>query len=102
EIGVLAKLRLILVLERERNLERMAGRRLVQRESGEVVQRTARQVVRVEQIKARAAAACRVERRQIIGHGLDGETRPRQKPEELRCLAVEALRDPRGPHQEFL
>ncbi len=72
EVGVLAELRLVLVLERQRYLEGVARCGLVQGERGQVVQRPARQVVGIEQVEARAAAARRVEGRQIVGHRLDG------------------------------
>src|SRR6478672_9346073 len=51
------KVRLVLVLERDRNLECVSGRGLVQRQRGQIVEWTMRQIVRVEEINARSAAA---------------------------------------------
>ena len=97
-----AELRLVRMLHRDRNLEGMSGRGLMQRERCQVVQRPARQIIGVEQIHARAAAARRVERRQVLRHRTDREAHPRQVAEELRRLAVEALGDPCGAHQQLL
>ena len=102
DIGELAEHRLILVLHGDRHLKGVPGRRLVQRERGEVVQRAAREVIGVEKVDARSPAARRVERREVLGHRLDGEARARQVAEELPRLAIEALGDPRRPHQELL
>ena len=99
QIGVLAKRRLMLVLERERNLKGVSRRGFVQRECGQIVQRAARKIIGIQQKESRAAAACRIERRQIVGNRLDGEARPRQKAEVLRRLAVELLGDPRSAHR---
>src|SRR5262249_60506251 len=44
------KLRLVLVLERDRNLECVSGRRLVQGQRGQIVERAMRQIVCVEEI----------------------------------------------------
>src|SRR5215510_9329297 len=46
------KVRLVLVLERDRNLERMSGRRLVQGQRGQIVERAMRQIVCVQEINA--------------------------------------------------
>src|SRR5437762_6389156 len=46
-----------LVLERNRNLECVSGRRLVQGQRGQIVERTMRQIVCVQEINARPAAA---------------------------------------------
>src|SRR5438105_3880726 len=47
------KVRLVLVLERDRNLERVSGRGLVQGQRGQIVEWTMRQIVRVQEINAR-------------------------------------------------
>src|SRR5262249_54151820 len=49
------KVRLVLVLERDRNLERVSGRGLVQCQRGQIVERAMRQVGRVQEINARTA-----------------------------------------------
>ena len=51
------KVRLVLVLERDRNLECVPRRGLVQRQRGQIVERAMRQIVGVQEINARTAAA---------------------------------------------
>src|SRR5262249_17084189 len=51
------KVRLVLVLERDRNLECVSGRGLVQGQRGEIVERAMRQIVCVQEINAGAATA---------------------------------------------
>ncbi len=99
QVRVLPEFRLILVLQGDRHLERMARRRLMQSQRREAIQGPRIQRIRIHQIYARAAASCCIERREIRGHGLDGETLARKIAEELRGLAVESLRDPGGAHQ---
>src|SRR5262245_2344301 len=54
------KFRLVLVLERDRNLERVSGRGLVQGQRGQIVEWALRQGVCVQQINARTATACSI------------------------------------------
>src|SRR6266536_3764322 len=51
------KVRLVLVLERDRNLECVSGRGLVQGQRGQIVERAMRQIVCVQEINARTATA---------------------------------------------
>src|SRR5581483_9263680 len=51
------KVRLVLVLERDRNLECVSRRGLVQGQRGQIVERTMRQIVCVQEINARTATA---------------------------------------------
>src|SRR5215469_3745223 len=52
-----AKVRLVLVLERDRNLKCVSGRGLVQRQRGQIVQRAMRQIVCVQEINTGTATA---------------------------------------------
>src|SRR5262249_12322529 len=51
------KVRLVLMLKRDRNLECVSRRGLVQRERGQIVKRTMRQIICVQKINARTATA---------------------------------------------
>src|SRR5436190_23362730 len=51
------KVRLVLVLERDWNLECVAGRGFVQGQRGQIVERAMRQIVCVQEINARTATA---------------------------------------------
>src|SRR6476619_6343757 len=52
-----SKFRLVLVLERDRNLECVSGRGLVQGQSSQIVERAMRQIVCIQEINARTATA---------------------------------------------
>src|SRR5215472_18750591 len=52
------KVRQVLVLERDRNLECVSGRGLVQGQRGQIVKRAMRQIECVQKINARTATAC--------------------------------------------
>src|SRR5262249_23219721 len=51
------KIRLVLVLERDRHLECVSGRGLVKGQRGQIVERTMRQIVCVQEINSRTASA---------------------------------------------
>src|SRR5258705_5915132 len=72
------KVRLVLVLERDRNLECVSGRGLVQGQCGQVVEWAMREIVCVQEINARSATAGSIKRCEIGRDWFDGESHPRQ------------------------
>src|SRR4029077_14939176 len=96
------ELRLVLVLERDRNLEGVSGRGLVQGQRGQIVEWAMRQIVCVQEINARAATARSIKGRQIGRDGFDGEAHSRQIAKVLRRFAVEYFRNPGGTIEQIL
>ena len=88
-------------LERERRLEAVARRALVQRQRRERVERARRQVVGVHQARLEPAASAGVDRRERVGNGTDAVPAPRQEPDRLAELPVGLLRDVRRVRQQL-
>ena len=66
--------------ERQRRLEAVTRRALVQRQRCDRVERARRQVVGVHQARLEPAASAGVDGRQRIGHRPDAVAAPRQQP----------------------
>src|SRR5215467_5403499 len=79
------EVRLVLVLERDRNLERVSGRGLVQGQRRQIVERTMRMIVWVQKTTAGTARARSIIWLRIGRKRFDGGAHPRKKAKERRC-----------------